>query len=187
MCFSNLGFSFFPLPLYCLSSWWFFLGVVLLLHLYTKSTKRFWLLLCGLGCSVEEPGVGRQGDGEKSACHRMTHSVSFSLAFEWRAFFFRHRGCTAFEGSKTCSPSWLHPPLDGTIRACLLVTKLKSGRSHPISDAEFAVPGAELNWHLASSLRVALNLHINLHRSLIGDKCTCFLFIDLCKCIHRFT
>lgn len=31
-----------------------------------------------------------------------------------------------------------------------------------------------LNWHLARSPRVALNLHIYLHRSLIGDKCTCF-------------
>ena len=44
-----------------------------------------------------------------------------------------------------------------------------------------------LNWHLARSPRVALNLHINLRRSLIGDKCTCFLFIELCKCIQRFT
>lgn len=165
----------------------FFLGGALLLHVYTEPTKRFWLLLCRLGWSIEEPGVGRRGAREKSARHRMTHSISFSLAFEWRVFFFWWRGCAAFRGFETRSPSWLPPPLDGPIRACLLLAKLVSCRSHPTGGAQFAVPGAELNWHLASSLRVALNLHINLHRSLIGDKCTCFLFIELCKCIQRFT
>lgn len=190
MLFKSGVFSFFPLPLYCLSSWsfwfvvffFFFLGV-LLLHLYTKPTKRFWLLLCRLGWSIKELGVGRRGAREKSARHRMTHSVSFSLALsDVRAF---SEMCS--EVLKPAVPPGCVPPLDGTIRGCLLVDKLESGRSHPSSDVEFALPGAELNWHLASSLRVALNLHINLHRSLIGDKCTCFLFIELCKCIHRFT
>lgn len=113
MCFLNLAFSFFPPLPYTACLHGGFLGGVLLLHLSTEPAERFWLLLCMLGWSTEEPGVERQGAQEKSARHRMTHSVSFSLTFEWRAFFFWRRGCAAFGAFETHSPSWLCPPLMG--------------------------------------------------------------------------
>lgn len=67
MCFRNLRCFFFSLSSSSLiaarlSSWGVrFLGgsgvvVGLLLHLYMEPMKRFWLLLCRLRASVEEPG-----------------------------------------------------------------------------------------------------------------------------------
>lgn len=176
-------FSFFPLPLYCLSSWWFFWEGCCYCTCIESLEKGFGSHYAGLGEASKSRGWG----GEELERNLLVREWHIQSRFPLHLSDVRSFSDSAFGGFETHSLSWLRPPLHGTIHVCLLVAKLQSGRSHPISDVEFAVPGAELNWHLASSLRVALNLHINLHRSLIGDKCTCFLFIELCKCIHRFT
>lgn len=85
-----------------------------------------------------------------------------------------------------CVPPGCVPPWMGPSELAFSWLNWKVAGHIPAVMWNLLYQGAELSWHLASSLRVALNLHINLHRSLIGDKCTCFLFIELCKCIHRF-
>lgn len=126
-----------------------FFGRVLLLHLYTEPMKRFWLLLCSLGWSVEEPGGGEETSLKEICSSQNDTFIPVSLCV-WvtcvLSLMVWMRRVGRFWNPQ--SPRFSFPR--GWDRLWFLLAKVERGRSH--------VGGVELqryqglNWHLAVNL-----------------------------------
>lgn len=178
---------FFPysrLLVFLVGFFWFFFW--LLLHLYTERMKRFELPLCRLGWSVKEPGGGEERSLKEISCSSQNDTFIriFPLPLsDMRAFLmWRNQSFQRFWSLKVPSPHpvSLSPP--STAAPCFLRAECRLigggggwGGGVPCHQRGAAVvQDLGLSWHPASSPRLALHLHINLHKTLIGDKCTCF-------------
>lgn len=112
----------------------------------------------------------------------MTHSFAFFPCLWVTCVLSLCGGISVFRGFEACSPPLptpqRHSPLPPQQHRAFCWRNVGSSRwggGSPCHQRGAAVAQDRgLSWHQASSPRVALNLHINLHKTLIGDKCTCF-------------
>lgn len=112
----------------------------------------------------------------------MTHSFAFFPCLWVTCVLSLCGGISVFRGFEACSPPLptpqRHSPLPPQQHRAFCWRNVGSSRwggGSPCHQRGAAVAQDRgLSWRQASSPRVALNLHINLHKTLIGDKCTCF-------------
>lgn len=184
----------------CLSSWWvFFLGRgVVTAPVYRAYEKVLAPTVQAWVKCQRARGRGQEALKRNLLLFTKWHIHSRSPPCVWvTCVLFLCGAVHVFRGSWACKPPPSLQPLvsfslPSTAALCFLL-----GKCTLVVPGVLVVPGGcppasllprrsrGLNWCVASSLRVALDLRGNLHGSLIGDKCTWFFYLWGSASVHR--